>query len=533
MKKHHEEPARIDLSESEFETLILEIKQSSLSEKSKDLVVRVLISFVWLSRQLESKRLSIKKLLRLFFGSKTEKDSSPKGKDDDHNDKPSGKPIDPKPKVKGHGKNGEKKYENAERVAVPHPDLKPKDTCPACGLGRLYSFGFSVVLRIFGQAPLVAKKYELERLRCGSCQELFTAPLPREAGSERNHSSAKAMVAVLNYGSGFPFYRLEGLQQSMGTPIPDSTQFDMAEDVANCGAPIVAHWKKEAPNATQIANDDTGMPVLSLIKENKSLPDGGRRGMQTTATMALIDDKKVAFFETGRNHAGENIAELLKTRDPDLPKVRQVGDAASKNYSHIYMDLVIKVLCMDHGRRNFHELLDRFPIDCQYVIKELGLIYKHDAESKLLNQTNAERLEYHKIHSGPVMNGLNEWMEEQIENRKVEPNSPLGQAIDYFLTHWNGLTAFLRIEGAPLSNAEVERLVKRCVLRRKGSMFYFSLAGAWIGDVIMSLTETARINGANPHHYLTALQENKQLVRANPQQWQPWTYQQTLAAILP
>ncbi|MBK7845835.1 MAG: transposase [Bdellovibrionales bacterium] len=76
---------------------------------------------------------------------------------------------------------------------------------------------------------------------------------------------------------------------------------------------------------------------------------------------------------------------------------------------------------------------------------------------------------------------------------EVEPNSELGNAIAYFLKHWNGLTAFLRIAGASLSNAEVERLVKKCVLRRKGSMFYKTEAGAWIGDILMSLIETARL----------------------------------------
>lgn len=251
--------------------------------------------------------------------------------------------------------------------------------------------------------------------------------------------------------------------------------------------------------------------------------------MQTTATIAVIDNNKVALFDTGRKHAGENIGELLKQRDPTLPKVLQVGDAAAKNYSHGFMDLVIKVLCMDHGRRNFHEILDNFAPECQHVIDQLGQIYKNDALSKKLNHTPSERLIYHQKNSSHIMNDLNTWMEEKIENHEVEPNGSLGQAIEYFLTHWNGLTAFLRIEGAPLSNAEVERLVKRCVLRRKGSLFYFSLFGALIGDINMSLIETAKFHGKNPHHYLTAIQQNKKHVRANPILWQPWTYLDTLA----
>ena len=120
-------------------------------------------------------------------------------------------------------------------------------------------------------------------------------------------------------------------------------------------------------------------------------------------------------------------------------------------------------------------------------------------------------------------------MEEKLENREVEPNSGLGQAINYFLKHWNKLTCFLRVPGAPLSNAEVERLIKRCVLRRKNSMHYMTEVGAWIGDTMMSLIETVRYTkGANPFEYLTALQVHNKAVRKNPEAWLPWNYQATL-----
>ena len=474
--------------------------------------------------------------MRLFFGSKTEKSKRPDKPSDDE-DKKGGaagvKPEEPKsakPKPKGHGKNGQAEY-SATKVPVFHPTLKAKDKCPSCGLGRLYQFGFAAVLRIFGQAPLTAKVFELEQLRCASCQEFFTAPLPAEAGPERHHASANAMVANLNYGAGMPFYRLEGLQEQLGVPVADSTQFDMVEKVANCGAPVVEHMKSLAANGEKHAFDDTPMPIQSFVKENKSLSDEDRKGMQTTAIVAFSGENKIALFMTGRNHAGENMGDLLKDRRPLLPNVIQMSDASPNNFSHDFMSIVLKALCMDHGRRNFHDLLVAFPKDCQHVITELGLVYKNDAETKRLELSPLERLLYHQEHSGPVMNGLNAWMEEKLENREVEPNGELGKAIDYFLKHWNGLTAFLRIAGAPLSNAEVERLVKRCVLRRKASMSYKTQAGAWIGDILMSLIETSRFAGKNGFEYLVALQQYAVHVRTNPENWLPWNYQQTLTTL--
>ncbi len=120
-------------------------------------------------------------------------------------------------------------------------------------------------------------------------------------------------------------------------------------------------------------------------------------------------------------------------------------------------------------------------------------------------------------------------MEEKFENHEVEPNSGLGGAIEYFVKHWNGLTQFLRVPGSPLSNAEVERLLKKCVLRRKNSLFYKTQVGAWIGDMLMSMIETARFAGKNPFEYLEALQVHAARVRANPESWLPWNYQITLA----
>ena len=535
MKKHHD-PSRIEMSEREAESLITEIRKSDLKPETQELLVKIILGWGWLSQQLESKTLSIKKLLRLFFGSKTEKAEKPRDKDESGGNGPSGsvgtaeaKP--PKPKPKGHGKNGSAQFESAEKVAVPYPGLRVQDICPSCGLGRLYQFGFAAVLRIFGQAPLTAKVYELEQLRCASCQELFTAPLPADAGSERHHPTANAMVANFNYGAGIPFYRLEGLQKQFGVPLADSTQFDMAEKVANCGLPVYKHMKSLASDVQQQAFDDTPMPILSLMKENKARSEDERKGMQTTAIIANTGDNKIALFMTGRKHAGENMGEILAKRDPSLPNVIQMSDASANNFSHEYMDIVAKALCMDHGRRNFHELLKEFPKDCQHVITELGLVYKHDANVKAMGLTPAERLRYHQDHSQPIMNSLNGWMEGKFENREIEPNSNLGRAIEYFLGHWNGLTAFLRMEGAPLSNAEVERLIKRCVLRRRASKFYKTEVGAWIGDILTSLIETARINGKNQFTYLVAIQEHARHVREHPELWLPWNFQQTLASL--
>ena len=121
-------------------------------------------------------------------------------------------------------------------------------------------------------------------------------------------------------------------------------------------------------------------------------------------------------------------------------------------------------------------------------------------------------------------------MEKQLEEKRVEPNSALGKAISYMRNHWDKLTLFLRVPGAPLDNNICERALKLAILHRKNALFYKTENGAAAGDLFMSLIHTCRLNGADPFDYLTELQKHEEEVRAAPQDWMPWNYRTALEA---
>jgi hypothetical protein len=127
------------------------------------------------------------------------------------------------------------------------------------------------------------------------------------------------------------------------------------------------------------------------------------------------------------------------------------------------------------------------------------------------------------------MEKLQEWCLRQFEERLVEPNSALGEAISYLLKHWEKLTLFLRQPGAPLDNNICERALKMAILHRKNALFYRSLNGAHVGDVFMSLIYTCQFCGADPFDYLTEAQRHAEQLRLNPEKWMPWNYRETLA----
>jgi hypothetical protein len=253
---------------------------------------------------------------------------------------------------------------------------------------------------------------------------------------------------------------------------------------------------------------------------------GGRRGVFTSGIISRAVDHTIALFFTGHKHAGENLLDLLKQRSLELGPPIQMCDALSRNMPPELRTIIAN--CMAHARRRFVDVAGSFPDECLHVLGILKVVYANDALARAQRLSPEQRLHFHQAHSGPAMAGLQAWMDEQIQQRKVEPNSALGEAIAYMQKHWNELTLFLRVPAAPLDNNICERAIKKAILHRKNSYFYRTENGAHVGDLFMSLIHTCQLNGANPFHYLTELQKHEAELAAAPADWMPWNYLATL-----
>jgi transposase len=137
----------------------------------------------------------------------------------------------------GHGRNGADDYTAAEKIAVPHASLQPGDACPKCEQCTVYDSRPGVLVRLVGQSPIQAKIYELQKLRCNLCGIVFTAQSPDGVGEEKYDATAGSMTALLKYGSGMPFHRLDRMQENLGIPLPASTQWDIIHAKAECIEP--------------------------------------------------------------------------------------------------------------------------------------------------------------------------------------------------------------------------------------------------------------------------------------------------------
>jgi transposase len=425
----------------------------------------------------------------------------------------------------GHGRNSAAAFTGANRVAVAHATLHSGDTCPECCEGKVYRQKEPATLvRIVGQAPLQATVFEMERLRCNACGQVFTADEPEEAGAEKYDATAVAMVALLKYGTGVPFKRLERLEEQLGMPLPAATQWELMEAAAKLLRPVLDELIRQAAQGSVIHNDDTGMRILRLRRE----PGDKRTGIFTSGIVSIVGAGRIALFFTGSKHAGENLAVVLKQRARDLPPPIQMSDALSRNTPKLEGFKILLANCLAHGRRHFVDVVENFPEECRYVLETLRGVYHNDALARVQELSREDRLRFHQEHSAPLMKALHGWMEAQFAEHKTEPNSGLGKAISYLMNHWTKLTLFLRQPGAPIDNNVVERALKKAILNRRNALFYKTLNGAGVGDLFMSLIHTCELNGANPFEYLTELQRHSAELCARSAEWMPWNYRETL-----
>src|SRR6266478_5604384 len=233
--------------------------------------------------------------------------------------------VSPQP---GHGRNGAEAFGGAQTVDIAHQKLTHGDRCPECGKGNVYGQKEpKVLVRIVGQAPLAATVYSLERLRCGACGQVFTAQEPEGVGPEKYDETAAAMIAQLKYGSGTPFHRLEKLEALLGIPLPAATQWEVVEEAAELVKPARDELIRQAAQGEVVHNDDTSMRVLRLARE----PSDERTGVFTSGIVSTGTGWKIALYFTGRQHAGENIADVLKQRAPERSTPIQMCDALSRN----------------------------------------------------------------------------------------------------------------------------------------------------------------------------------------------------------
>src|SRR6266446_3704800 len=400
----------VTLSSAAGEALIAQVRQSNLPPADAGMVEQIIRMYFWLVFALQEAKLSVKRLRTLLFGSSAQLKGRPASEGEATSSEAPGQaageeeaaPVEeaaprlettgceagsgaseseakPKPQGghrAGTGRLGADTYVGAERTECRHEALAVGQRCPVCGQGTLYELPPGVEIRLDGQALLSALRYELQKLRCSACGQIFTASLPHEAGEEKYSPRARAVLVVGRYYLGLPLYRVESYQAMLGVPIPDATQWDQIEKVGDCCYVVFELLETLAAQGELIHQDDTSVRIVTLIKENQQIRAQAaaqgfsrpkeRTGMFTTALVVKRGERLICLYYSGRAHAGENLAALLEKREADQKPPLVMSDALARN--EVEEGLVIRGHCLAHGRRQFSDIEEVFPSACRVVI---------------------------------------------------------------------------------------------------------------------------------------------------------------------
>lgn len=363
----------LELGQEQLEQLLLRLDRNELEPDDYATLRAALTSYHFLTRLLDDKNTTLARLRKILFGASTEKTANVLDRTSPPPDVATATPPasagdEPAPasgpqkshpdaakatKKKGHGRNGVDDFPGARRVPVPHATLQAGASCPESLRGTVYTLSNpGVLLRFLGIAPIQATVYELQKLRCHLCGQVFTAEAPAGVGPDKYEATAVAIVGLLKYGTGMPFHRLDRLQEQVEIPLPASTQWDLVSGGVEQLQPVRNALIHAAAQGEVLYNDDTTITILERMAEtarqaalddeasdrsaaseatNEKSANKPRTGTFTSGVVAARDERRIALFFSGHQHAGENLRDVLSRRAAELPPPIQMSDALSRN----------------------------------------------------------------------------------------------------------------------------------------------------------------------------------------------------------
>ncbi len=350
---------------------------------------------------------------------------------------------------------------------------------------------------------------------CACCQTLKQAPVDAHIIDKGIPSTGLlAQVLVAKYADHLPLYRQEAIYARAGVPIPRST---LAHWVGSCGVqlqPLVDALRKEVLAHTGVHADETPVQVLKRGSER----DGKtHRAYLWAYTPGRHEQMKAVVYDFCESRAGKHASAFLE----DWSGTLLVDDFAG--YKQLIGEQITEAGCWAHARRKFFELhtANQSQIAVQ-ALEQIGQLY--EIERQVQNMPTDERLRIRQQQSRSIVDKLKSWL---ADNRtKVPEGSATAKAIDYSLRRWQALTVFVDDAQVPIDNNWVENQMRPIALGRKNWLFAGSLRAGQRAAAVMSLIQSAKLNGHDPHAYLKDVMDklptwpNSRILELLPHHWQ-------------
>jgi len=429
---------------------------------------------------------------------------------------PASTPIPSAPKKNGHGRKP--LPASLPRKPILH-DVPPEQrTCPDCGAERT-CIGQEVHEQLeYIPASLVVLEHIRPKYACQACQAhvVIADTLPQPIDKGLPGPGLLAHIAVSKYADHLPLYRLEGIFKRSGVELSRSTMCDWMATIAELLEPIVKLMLSRILSSQVVQNDDTTVPVQ----------DHDGKGIKTGRLWVSIGDHDHRYvvyrYTPDRSAAGPE--EIFK----DFKGYLQ-ADAYSA-YDGLYKSgAIVEVGCMMHARRKFYEARTSDPPRSHQALAWISLLYDVERDAKEREPTDYEAFVAlrHKLRgerSRPIFDKFHAWLEAELP--KVLPKSPIGEAIQYALNHWEALKRPLEAGFLELDNGACERAFKPVGIGRRNWLFAGSDKGGQTAAVLISLCTTCKNLGIDPQAYLRDVLDRisthpaKRIDELLPDRWQ-------------
>ncbi|MDP4772926.1 MAG: IS66 family transposase [Limnohabitans sp.] len=406
-----------------------------------------------------------------------------------------------------------------KRAALP-PELprvelhhEPDSTTCSCGC-QLKRIGEDVSEKLdYTPGVLTVQRHVRGKWACSKCQTLTQAPVPAQIIDKGLPTSGLlAQVLVAKYADHLPLYRQESIFGRSGYPIARST---LAQWVGVCGVqlqPLVDALKSCMLKSAVLHADET--PVAMLKPGNKKT----HRAYLWAYAPGTFEDLKAVVYDFCETRAGEHARKFLGDWSGGL-----VCDDFS-GYKASFGAAITEVGCMAHARRKFFDLhVSNKSEIAQQALTYIAQLYKIEREVKHLSAD--ERLRIRQTESKPLLDALHQWM--LLQRQRITDGTATAKALDYSLKRWVALSRFAHDARLPIDNNWIENQIRPIAIGRNNWLFAGSLRAGQRAAAVMSLIQSAKLNGHDPYAYLKDVlarlptHRNNLIEELLPHRWTP------------
>ena len=400
-------------------------------------------------------------------------------------------------------------------AGLPRVDIHHEPDATTCSCGcQLKRIGEDVSEKLdYTPGVFTVEQHIRGKWACLHCQTLIQAPVPAQIIDKGIPTAGLlAQVLVAKYSDHLPLYRQERIFGRAGVAIPRST---LAQWVGICGVqlqPLVDALKTEILSHSVLHADET--PVAMLKPGNKKT----HRAYLWAYAPGSFEELKAVVYDFCESRAGEHARTFLG---------KWTGSLVCDDYSGYKAGFVAGITeagCMAHARRKFFDL--HVAAKSQIAGQACAYISElYDIEREIKTIKPDERLKIRQTRSRPLALKFHAWM--LLQRQRITDGTTTAKALDYSLKRWTALTQFLDDAQVPIDNNAIENQIRPIAIGRNNWMFAGSLRAGQRAAAVMSLIQSAKLNGHDPYAYikdvLTRLptHKNSQIAELLPHRWQP------------